>query len=155
MRESTLRVCTAVLFVVSHFITLILVGALYLQRGFTFDETLTTIAIITPLFAGYTTLIVKFIVANRSKLPDPATDPLQSGLFVFLSLFIPILFILVIVAIVLARGFNAGITTFEQFKILLGVVEGAFAVYVGLILNALFESAGVAKAVDSPPADGK
>ncbi len=83
MTESTLRIATAGLFVVSHFLTLVLVGALYLKRGFTFEETTTTIAIIAPLFAGYTTLIVKHIIANRNRKSDPSTSPIQSGLFVF------------------------------------------------------------------------
>jgi len=43
---------------------------------------------------------------------------------------------------VLVRAYNAGISDFEQFKILLGIVEGAFAVYVGLIINALFTTPG-------------
>ncbi len=142
MTESTLRIATAGLFVVSHFLTLVLVGALYLKRGFTFEETTTTIAIIAPLFAGYTTLIVKHIIANRNRKSDPSTSPIQSGLFVFVSLFIPVVFICVIVSMVLVRAYNAGISDFEQFKILLGIVEGAFAVYVGLIINALFTTPG-------------
>jgi hypothetical protein len=70
------------------------------------------------------------------------TAPKQNErfLFIFLSLFVPIVFVLVLVAIIVLRAYNAGISSFEQFKTMLALVEGVFAVYLGPIVQSLFSA---------------
>jgi hypothetical protein len=55
-------------------------------------------------------------------------------------LFVPAVFVLVLVAIICLRAYNVGISSFEQFKTMLALVEGVFAVYLGPIIQSLFSA---------------
>ena len=110
----------------------------------------TTISIIAPVFAGYTLIIVRAIMAERTQ-SDAAPKEKERFLFSFLSLFVPVVFVLVLVAIICLRAYNVGISSFEQFKTMLALVEGVFAVYLGPIVQSLF-SAGKQEA--GSPATG-
>src|SRR3954447_17751467 len=148
MTARAIQAIVGVIFIISHFAVLILVAAFYIARGFTFEEMTTTISIIAPVFAGYTLIIVRAIMAERAA-SDPTPQRKEPFLFVFLSLFVPVVFVAVLVAIIYLRAYNIGISSFEQFKTMLAIVEGVFAVYLGPIVQALF-SAGKDNA--SPPA---
>jgi hypothetical protein len=149
MTERQVQTTVGVLFIISHFAILVLVAAFYIARGFTFEEMTTTISIVAPVFAGYTLIIVRAIIADRNNTSSGAHDKPSAGLFVFLSLFVPIVFVTLLAAIIVLRAYNLGITSFEQFKTMLALIEGTFAVYLGPIVQALF-SAG-RQAADAPP----
>jgi hypothetical protein len=139
MTARTLQAIVGVIFIVSHFAVLILVAAFYIARGFTFEEMTTTIAIVAPVFAGYTLIIVRAIMAERTQ-GNTAPQKNERFLFIFLSLFVPAVFVLVLVAIICLRAYNVGISSFEQFKTMLALAEGVFAVYLGPIIQALFSA---------------
>ena len=64
MSEQALASLIAIIFLISNFLTIFLVVAMYALRGFTFDEMTTTIAILIPVFVTYTTVIIKFAVKH-------------------------------------------------------------------------------------------
>lgn len=138
MTKTRIRDFIAVLFVLSHFWLILLVGILYVYRGFTFEEMTTTIAIVVPMTAAYTTAVVRFVLSGQDMHGD--SGAVERFVYVFISLFIPILFVAVLTALIFLRAYNVGVSTFEQFKILLGIVEAVFASYVGLVISALFPS---------------
>jgi hypothetical protein len=139
MTARTIQAIVGVIFIVSHIGVLILVAAFYIARGFTFEEMTTTIAIIAPVFAGYTLIIVRAIMAERTQ-SDTVPKVKERFLFTFLSLFVPVVFVVVLVAIICLRAYNVGISSFEQFKTMLALVEGVFAVYLGPIIQSLFSA---------------
>lgn len=140
MTRSHIRNTVGIIFILSHFFIVIMIVGLYLLRGFTFDEITTTIAIIGPVLTSYTVLITRHSLA--SSRPDSrvsVSQPKETLLFTFVALFFPNIFVVSIAAIVICRAYNVGLTTFEQFKILLGVLEALFATYVGLVITELFD----------------
>ncbi len=151
MTERTIQTLVGIIFVVSQFAVLVIVGGFYIARGFTFEETTTTISIIAPIFAGYTLIIVRAIIADRNK--PKATQPATSGLFAFVSLFAPLVFVAMLITIIVLRAYNVGISSFEQFKTILTSLEGIFAIYLAPIVQALFSAGTPAPDVVTPPAN--
>lgn len=140
----------AVVFITSNILTVFLVVVLYFLRGFTFDETTTTVAIVAPVFAAYASGIIRFSVKHRDAKTQPHRDAPQTFVFSFISTFVPVMFVVAIVGLVVLRAANFGITSFEQFKILLGIAEALFAGYAALLVGALFGTDAVAPRDESP-----
>jgi hypothetical protein len=138
MGERFIAGFVAVAFVTSNFLIIFLVIILYLLKGFTFEETTTTVAILGPVFAAYTAGIIRFAITHRDATTQSHRDAPQTYLFSFISIFVTSMFIIAIIALVILRATNAGITSFDQFKILLGIVQSLFAGYVALLVGALF-----------------
>lgn len=139
MTARTIQAIVGVIFIVSHFAVLILVAVFYIARGFTFEEMTTTMSIIGPVFAGYTLIIVRAIFAERAQRKTVPEEK-ERFLFIFLALFVPVVFVSVLVAIIYLRAYNVGISSFEQFKTILALIEGVFAVYLGPIVQSLFSA---------------
>lgn len=139
MTESKTRTALGLFLVVSHFAVLVLIITLHFFGGFTFDEMTTAVAIITPMFASFTTVIVSQVIAERTQFR--AASKQVSMAFVFLSFFFPVLLVAYLVAIILLRAFNVAIENFENFKGLLALGETAFAVYIGQFVKSLFKQA--------------
>ncbi|SRR6266404_2893941 len=138
MTESKTRTALGLFLVVSHFAVLLLTITLHFYGGFTFDEMTTAVAIITPMFASFTTVVVSHVIAERSEVRASGK---VSGAFAFLSFFFPVLFVGFLVAVILLRAFNLAIENFEHFKVLLALGETAFAVYIGQFIRSLFKQA--------------
>jgi hypothetical protein len=139
LSESQLRGIVAAIFLVSQIGTLCLAFLFYIWGGFKFPELTTTLAIVGPLIGVQAAAIVKYIVAHRDVASMPLSDPKQTLAFSLLSVSIPIVFVLAINGMVVLRGYNR-IRDFDDFKILLSVLDGTFGAYVGLIVLALFQS---------------
>ena len=116
MSEQALASLIAIIFLISNFLTIFLVVAMYALRGFTFDEMTTTIAILIPVFLTYTTVIIKFAVKHRDQTVRADQQTPQTFLFTFSALFVSSMFVVAILALVLLRAFNLGVSSFEQFK---------------------------------------
>jgi len=123
--------------IISHFTTISLVVILYFFGGFLFEEMTTAIALIIPMFSIYTSAIIKKVILNRNCKKD-SSRPVNKE-YVFIVYFIPFVFVLFIVSLILLKAFNLSFVNFEQFKIMLAVSETAFGTYVGLVLSSLFE----------------
>jgi hypothetical protein len=137
MTESKTRTALGLFLVVSHFAVLLLIITLHFFGGCKFDEMTTAIAIITPMLASFTTVIVNQVITERSLVADASEN--VSTPFVFLSFFFPVLFVGYLVAVILLRAFNLAIENFEHFKGLLALGETAFAVYIGQFIRSLFK----------------
>ena len=137
MTEIDLKNRIGLFIIIFHFLSIILILILYLLNGFLFDEMTTTIALVIPMFSIYTTTIIKRIIS--SKLKSNLNSPHVSNEYVFITFFIPSLFIAFLYVIILLKAFNIGFNSFEEFKIMLAVTETAFGTYMGIVLSSLFD----------------
>jgi hypothetical protein len=110
---------------------------LYFENGFSIDEYTTVLAILTPVFAGYTTSILAFIVNDAEVRTDDS--PRVSGIFSFLSFALPSVLITALGLSVTLKAFNEVFGNFEDFKRFLLLMESLFAGYAGMFVYSLFE----------------
>jgi hypothetical protein len=136
MTEAALRTWIGLFLVLSHFGIIMLVIGFYFRKGFLFDEMTTSVALILPMFVSYTTVIINYVINQR--LASQTTLTLLSGSYVFLSWFFPVLFVSYLVVIIFMKAFNKGIANFEQFKVLLGLGETLFALYIAKFIASLY-----------------
>jgi hypothetical protein len=131
------RLQLGIFMIASHFFILVAVIALWVFHGFLFEEMTTTLGLVGPLFAGYTTVILAYIIDHPNVLVDDG--PALSTAFRVLSFSVPALFVIVVFVSILLWSFKIGFTEFDQFKVLVGLIEGGFGVYVGQFIYALFK----------------
>jgi hypothetical protein len=124
-------------FVISHFLILILILVCKFMGGFSFDELTTTIGLVIPLFATYTSSIIKDIVKNAQV--TATIENSYSAPFRFITLFLIGLFFAYLVLIIILKAFNYGFENFEQFKILLGLSEAIFGAYIAQIIFSMYD----------------
>lgn len=128
----------AYLMLVSHFGIIALVIVMFFYGGYSFSEMTTTVGILGPLFAGYTSAIVAYVIKHKTDMEDTAR--LVNPLFAVLAFATPIAFTVVLVLCVVLKARNVGFSNYEQFKTTISILEGAFAVYVGQFVHSLFEA---------------
>lgn len=145
MRESTVKNWLAALLIASHSLFIALCVLLYFLRGLLFEEMSTCLALLTPMFAVYTTTVVRDLVKNRHRTRSPSRK-VSLG-FAIVAFFFPCLFVIATATLLLAKAFNYGFSSFEDLKVTLALVQNAFGIYVGLIIGALLE--GGSKKADS------
>jgi len=124
----------------SHFFIILMVMVAWLAGGFLFTEMVTAVGLIAPLFAGYTTVIIGFINDNREALPRSDTEVTES--YKVVSFALPALFAFVTGASVVMWALRIGFSEFDQFKILVGMIQGIFGVYVGQLIYGMFKRPG-------------
>lgn len=134
-----LRTLTGSTMVVANFLLILGVFVLWLMGGFLFSEMVTTVGLITPLFAGYTTAILKYVIENRFRRSKQEESPV-SLIFAVYSLGIPLLFALLVGGAIICWAYRYGFSEFEQFKISVCLIESAFGVYVGQFVYSMFKS---------------
>jgi hypothetical protein len=105
--------------------------------GFLFNEMTTTIALIIPMFSVYTTAILKYIVATQRRTSLGGSRVTKQ--YIIVSWLVPTGFCLYLIAIVLAKAFNVGFSSFEEFKGLLLAGQTIFGGYMGFLLSSMFE----------------
>lgn len=137
MTEGGVRQAVGLFVVASHFLLIVTAIGLFIAGGFLYDELTTILAVIVPMFGVYTTAIIKKIVADRNVTVD--TSKKVTGAFVFLSWFIPILFVGFLFFSIILKSINVGFASFDEFKGLLVAGETLFGAYVGLIIGSLYE----------------
>jgi hypothetical protein len=137
MTEHDLKVKLGVTLVASHFGILILLMVLFAAGGFKFEDLTTSVAIIVPMFAGFSTAVTTFIVDDRHS--TNAWSPRVSSVYTMMSFAFPLVFTLILASAILAQSFGLVFKDFEQFKLALVLIEGIFAVYVGRFVYSMFE----------------
>lgn len=115
-----------------------LVVILFLFGGFLFEEMTTTISLIIPMFAAYTTAILKYAIKNKEQINVKSKE--LNKVFVFISYSIPSLFIVFMVSLIILKACNIGFSSFEKFKLTLVSSETMFGAYIGFIISSLFET---------------
>ena len=136
MTERQVRTRVGIFLVVSHIAILLLLVLLSLADGFTPPELTTSIALIVPVFAGSTPVIVKSFIDNRKQVADQS--PAMDRPFVVIAFLLPGVFVGFLVLIIVLKAFNWGIADFEHFKGFLVFGETGFAVYMGYVIQSLF-----------------
>lgn len=136
MVEGRIRKALGLFIVVSHFAAIILVVGLFFARGFLFEEMTTTLALVVPMFASYTTAIVRYIIKHRH---SPESQRNVSVEFAFLAFSLPSIFVFCVFAMIVSKALNLAFQNFDQFKTLLAVLEGLFGVYIGYFITELFD----------------
>jgi hypothetical protein len=99
----------------------------------------TSVALILPLFAGYTSAVLAFVIREKTSTADNTPQIRMS--FTVLSLFFPGIFFAVIIGMVLMQSYHVAFVNFEQFKVALGTINAIFGVYVGQFIHSLFLAA--------------
>jgi hypothetical protein len=136
MTELQLRNRLGMAIVSVHFLLIGVVIVLFFAGGFLFPEMTTTVALLVPIFASYTTAVVRETLKTKVAAPD--TSETLSPQFVRLSWFTLVVFSLFLVAIILCKALHIGFANFEEFKILLAIGETAFGVYLGMFVKSLY-----------------
>src|SRR4051794_35002533 len=138
MNEFSLRITIGLFMVTSHFLLIIFIFVSYVAGGFSFPEMTTTVGLVAPLFAGYTSVIIAFIVKNKSNVGKESN--ITNIAYAFLAFFLPCVFIAALSVVVLLKSYNKGFASFEDFKTSVGVIESAFGIYVGQFIYSMFEA---------------
>ncbi len=135
MNETRLRNVLGLYLILTHFMLIFLVLLLWaLGKGFDFHEMADTLMIVAPMFALYSTAIVRQMVSGQPRQVERAGE--VDSARVFVSLFIPSVFIAALLVVIGAWFWRT--IGFQEFKGALAAVEALFGVYVGLVVSSLF-----------------
>jgi hypothetical protein len=135
MTQTAFKNRLGITLVMTHFAIILYTLGCYFAHGFHFDELTTSISLMAPLFASYTTVIIRDMLQETIVVNDrPANSALVFITFFLVSAFGIYLFVLVSV-----KAFNLGFGEFDQFKILLAISETVFGVYIGQIISSTYK----------------
>lgn len=140
MNRDSFKIKVGLAFVISHFLILVWTLTCSFLGGFKFPELTTTIGLLLPLFATYTSAIIRDIIRNaenHKKSNRTVNKPFQ-----IITMFIIGLFFFYLFMIITLKAFNYGFQDFEQFKILLGISEAVFGAYIAQIIFSMYERVG-------------
>lgn len=137
MKEIVVKYVVAILIAVMHLLVMLSIVLLKLLNGYSVQEFTTLLGIVAPMFSGYTTSVIAFIIKDRQRLKfesEPVTVVFAAFLFV-----IPVLFFLTIILLIWLKAYNIGFANFEDFKTVLLSIESIFGVFSGMLLYSLFQ----------------
>lgn len=137
MTERQLKYRAGIFLICAHLGVAVFAIALFMMAGFNIDEFTTVMAVITPVFAGFTTSIIAFIIKDAKETVD--TTARVSTAYVALTFSLPLLLVTVIALSVGLKAFNLVFANFEDFKRFLLLTETLFAGYVGMFVYSLFD----------------
>lgn len=133
MNETKLRTTVGIVIVLSHFGLLFFLLLLTVAGKFTPSELLLTLGLVLPLFAAYSTAVIRNFLASKGD--DQQALPVTSQR-VFVSLLLPALAVAFLITVVAWKAF--GPLGFDDFCTLVGVTETAFGLYIGYVVKSLF-----------------
>ena len=133
MTQARFRHRLGVFLVIAHFALILFVVGLTVKDKFTFDEMFTTFGVLGPLFAAYTTAIIKSSMRDQVFPGDSKKVPPGRSFF---GWFVPIVFVGFVLAVIYWKAFGA--LAFDGFVKTLTVTETLFGVYVGFVVEAFF-----------------
>jgi hypothetical protein len=110
----------------------------------TWDESIGFTQVIGPLFAGFTTAIIRYFVKN----PAVVVDHREAKVFfqyVVVSLLPTGMLVFLVAVIIVAYATNHSPANFEQVRSVIAGLEALFGVYVGYVLEDLFHYRAVKK----------
>ncbi len=136
MKEASLKSALAWIFLVGHLGTFVLLIVLRQAGGFTDDELKICAGFILPIFAGFTTMIIKDAIGNRNNF-SKAKPVIVTNQFAGIALGFGIFFVLLAPALIIAMAGNY-ISSFNTFMIYLTITQTSLATYLSLIIDALY-----------------
>jgi hypothetical protein len=139
VNESAVRRVACYCIVGAQFGLFILVIILWALKGFTFPEMTTTLAIMVPMLAAYTSAVVSYVITNKIEDNQLISSQVTRE-FALFSMFVPVFFVLVLGGLIVMKAFGSAFQTFEEFKALLAIVEAIFGAYFASVVKSLFKS---------------
>jgi hypothetical protein len=152
MTETQLRYRSGLYLIGLHVAVFMLAVVFRFLGGYDTHEFTTIVGVVLPMFTGYTTAILAYIVKNRNVQQDTSLP--VTGVFAFLVTILPTILVLVVCAAIWAQAFKRVFDNFEDFKTFLLSIESAFAIYVSMLVYGLFgrpENQPPATNLTSPP----
>lgn len=134
MTEGRLKSSLGVYLILIHFLTILTVFVYFIFNWYNLEFLQSALVIIVPLFASLTAIVLKKIIQDEF----PAGD-LVSKAKVFVSFFIPSIFFIILLMVLTKQAIKPFLSI-ENFTTLLGAIETAFAVNIGLIVRKLFDN---------------
>ena len=147
MRENSFRNRLGISMVIAHFAIVLFMIIMRVIEYFDDDTLKVSLPIVLPLFATYTTLVVRYIIEHRTQITDKSKQVAPG--FVFVSSFIPGVFVVFMLLIIVKQAFRPG--SIESFAVLLGLGETIFGAYLGYIFKDLFPTKKLPDVI--PPAE--
>lgn len=147
MTEEQLRTKLGLFWIISHFSIILFIIVLYFLGGFFFDEVFITIFLITPMFSGSASQVVRYII-NKRLSPNTESKPMKRE-WAILAFRIPIQFILFLVIVIMLKTCNVLLTSFMKFLVVLLVGGTYFGTYINLIFSSLFIIRDDEKCIDN------
>ncbi|MEL6439297.1 MAG: hypothetical protein AAFQ80_08610 [Cyanobacteria bacterium J06621_8] len=138
MNEIKLKNQVSIFLIVSQFTLVIIVFICHLFGGYTFSELTDTIALMLPMLTIYTSGMLKYIISTRNDTVAIAANRQVNKTFVFLIWFLTGLFVFSLLTIILLAAYKY-ISDFEQFKVLLVIIETSFGAFTGSLVSALID----------------
>jgi len=135
MQKRRLQTHVGLLVLAFHFLAISLSVWLYMSGLFLFSEMTTIVALVTPLFATYSAAILRHFVEHQYSM---ASGRRVSGTYALLSYSLPTLLGAITVGAIALKALTGSFASFEEFKNILGIVEGCFGIYAGVLLKDLF-----------------
>lgn len=102
------------------------------------SEALTAATVILPLLTGYTMLIAGYFWKNRLSPPSPSEPQLSVAWVTTVLIFVGV-FVVALLASVIAMAMNMAFKSFDEFKVALLLIEVLFAGSVGFAMKSLFK----------------
>jgi lysylphosphatidylglycerol synthetase-like protein (DUF2156 family) len=133
--DAQLRTRIGLFWVAAHVAVVLTILGCYSFGGFEFDELTTLLAVVVPLFAGVTLVVVRFFTQHRHSLAQgrPVSVPYVTLVWLF-----AVAFAVTVLWAIIGRATNRVFATFDQAKIFLASLEGLYVVYVTNLLAPLF-----------------
>jgi hypothetical protein len=135
MTDAQVRTGVGLFWIAAHLIVLATILVCYSMGGFEFDQMTTLLAVVIPMFAGVTLVVVRFVARHRY---DLRRGRRVSGMYAALVWIFPVAFTIVVLWVVIGRATNRVFETFDQAKLFLGILEALFVTYVANLLAPLF-----------------
>ena len=138
MKESRLKTYILVFMLLAKIATIALIMFHFNTRGLEKNEMISALTLILPLFTVYLTVIVKDIISNpyKEKASNDNNKRMKSSISIMTFIVFPIYFFAIVVSVnQTAQGNLSG----NELQQIIGLIEGAFGIYVGQIVFALFQ----------------
>jgi hypothetical protein len=127
----------SIFLIVSHAVIFLMLILMFATGGLTQSEFTTSLSVVVPMLAALTGLAVGYVTTVKKKAQMAAFSEELSGVYVFTTFLLPIIFVLAIAGLIIVKVTNY--ISFEQFKVALAAVETTFGAYTGKVLASLFD----------------
>jgi hypothetical protein len=136
MTTNSVRGWVGMIIVISHFLILVIVLTSPWYAKLDSQKALSLATVIAPLFAGFSTAIIKYFVRHAEWQKDESKK--ASLPHIVISFFVPVLFAGLVIFFFLGFALNYLNLDFETARLVIASLEGFFGVYVGFILEGMF-----------------
>lgn len=109
---------------------------LFAMHGILFQDLTAFVGTVGPVLAALSTTVVRYVIVSQGL---DRSDRRQRGpLYVVFMFSLPTAFALAMASVLLAKAYNWGITTPEQYRLALTTTQSSFGVYAGMMVSSLF-----------------